>query len=119
MFRLLLFVLVVLQLSESVASETYNDHTSFCGEFRDAECLSLIDKELEVLPKHSLNWYRLMTFKLDYYFDKTQFKELESLILQLLQQENQPERFKIQLYYFYSKTLMYFRKAGPIHLLTF
>jgi tetratricopeptide (TPR) repeat protein len=51
-----------------------------------------------------------MTFKLDYYYDMTEFKKLESLILQLLQIENQPESFKIQLYYFYSKTLMYFRR---------
>ena len=110
MFKLLLLTVVILLSSNSVASETYNDHTDFCAELRDIKCLTFIDNELQALPIHSVNWYKLMTFKLDYYYDKTEFKKLESLILQLLQIENQPESFKIQLYYFYSKTLMYFRR---------
>lgn len=110
MFKLLLFLIGVMLICDSLASETHNDHTNFCKELRDTDCLNLIDRELEALPKHSVSWYKLTTFKLDYYFDKTEFKKLESLILQLLQIENPPQLFKIQLYYFYSKTLMYFRK---------
>ncbi|TMO54767.1 hypothetical protein CWC21_13795 [Pseudoalteromonas phenolica] len=109
MIFLLLFFLLFSSIS-AYASEHFSDHETYCLENEELACLALLKKQTESVPLYSNTWFKLVSYKLDYYYDKREFKKLEKIITPLLEIEEAPDVFELQLSYYYSKTLAYFGK---------
>lgn len=107
MFTLFLFVFLLFS-SSAFASEHFSDHESYCLQKEEQACLSLLKKQSDTVPLHSNAWFKLVSYKLDYYYDKREFKKLEQTIVPLLEIKSMPDVFELQLNYYYSKALAYF-----------
>ncbi|MFY8298924.1 tetratricopeptide repeat protein [Pseudoalteromonas sp. SS15] len=109
MIVLLLLFLLFSSITAN-ASEHFSDHESYCLQKDEQACLALLKKQSDAVPLYSKAWFKLTSYKLDYYYDKREFKKLEQTIVPLLVIENKPDVFELQLNYYYSKTLAYFGK---------
>ncbi|OCW95377.1 tetratricopeptide repeat protein [Alishewanella sp. HH-ZS] len=104
-----LFVVVCLTFSVN-ASENLSDHAQFCAPVAAQNCGDYLQQQLTALTPYSSAWYRIKAYQLNYLFDKHQFRQLNTEAEQLLQQPNLPEVLKVQLYFYYAKTLFYFER---------
>lgn len=109
MVAIVLFVFFLFSYS-AFASEHFSDHESYCLINEEQACLALLKKQSDSVPLHSNAWFKVISYKLDYYYDKREFKKLEQAIIPLLDIENKPDVFDMQLNYYYSKALVYFGK---------
>jgi len=109
MIVLLLFFLLFSSFTV-FASEHFSDHESYCLQKEEQACLALLKKQSDAVALYSKAWFKLTSYKLDYYYDKREFKKLEQTIVPLLAIENKPDVVELQLNYYYSKTLAYFGK---------
>jgi tetratricopeptide (TPR) repeat protein len=113
------FIFVLLFLSSTFsafASEHFSDHEAYCLKNDEQACLNLLKQQSNAVPLYSRAWFKLMSYKLDYYYDKREFKKLEITAKPLFDIENKPDVFEMQLNYYYAKSLAYFgRKEEAKH----
>ena len=109
MFVVLLFFLFFSSITAN-ASEHFSDHESYCLKNEQYACLDLLKKQSDTLPLYSNAWFKLISYQLDYYYDKREFRKLEQAIVPLLAIESMPDVFELQLNYYYAKALAYFGK---------
>ena len=107
MFVVLLFFLFFSSITAN-ASEHFSDHESYCLKNEQYACLDLLKKQSDTLPLYSNAWFKLISYQLDYYYDKREFRKLEQAIVPLLAIESMPDIFELQLHYYYAKALGYF-----------
>lgn len=106
-----IFIILFLFSTFSVfASEHFSDHEAYCLKSDEQACLELLQQQTKSVPLHSRAWFKLVSYKLDYFYDKREFKKLELTAKPLFDIENKPDVFEMQLNYYYSKTLAYFGK---------
>lgn len=107
MLKHVLIVFLLLYVSMGAkASENLSDHEVFCMK-TDQDCLTYIQSRLLNTQKNSSNWYKLKTYEFDYYFDYQKFDNLHSALSPFVDQEELPGAFKIQVYFYYAKSLNY------------
>jgi len=107
------FIFIILFLFSTFsafASEHFSDHETYCLKNEEQACLALLNQQINVTPLYSRAWFKLVSYKLDYYYDKREFIKLELTAKPLFDIENKPDVFDMQLNYYYSKTLAYFGK---------
>jgi len=109
MIVLLLLFLLFSSITAN-ASEHFSDHESYCLQKEEQACLDLLKKQSDAVPIYSKAWFKLISYKLDYYYDKREFRKLEQTITPLFAIESMPDVFELQLNYYYSKALAYFGK---------
>tara|TARA_Y100001956_G_scaffold82476_1_gene103559 strand:- start:1316 stop:2263 length:948 start_codon:yes stop_codon:yes gene_type:complete len=109
MIVLLLLFLLFSSITAN-ASEHFSDHESYCLQKEEQACLDLLKKQSDAVPIYSKAWFKLTSYKLDYYYDKRELRKLEQTIAPLFAIENKPDVFELQLNYYYSKALAYFGK---------
>lgn len=93
---------------QAQAAEHLSDHEEFCRTAPDAACLTFLQQQLGSVTPHSRPWYKLMSYQLDYLYDKQEFSELLQQTEQLLQQPALPPVFRTQLYFYHAKMLKSF-----------
>ncbi|HAW92637.1 MULTISPECIES: tetratricopeptide repeat protein [unclassified Arsukibacterium] len=87
------------------ASENLSDHEQFCQQEVSTSCEQYITQQLSALSSFSHGWYRIKGFQLDYMFDQRQFQQLQAEAELLLQQQALPDMLKVQVHFYYAKTL--------------
>lgn len=109
----MLFILIFLSLFSfnSFSSENFSDHEAYCLNNKEKSCLKLLNKRIYLEKQYSKFWFKLMTYKLDYYYDNQKFEKIIELSPELINIKNKPEVFEVQLNFYYSKALSYFGKT--------
>lgn len=90
----------------TAAAEHLSDHEEFCLQTPATPCAELLQQALTQAPLHSLQWYKLQSYRLDYLYVKHQFRQLHDESNQLLNIADAPLAFRTQLYFFLAKTLI-------------
>ncbi|WP_404340739.1 hypothetical protein [Pseudoalteromonas mariniglutinosa] len=91
-----------------IASEHFSDHESFCLELAEENCLMQINTHLAASQIHSIKWYKIKSYQLDYYYDKGNYAALKAAIDPYIDDQTLPKVFKVQTYFYYAKALRYF-----------
>ena len=105
---LIIFLLITVFSSFAFSSENFSDHESYCEDHKERACLALLTQQAASVPQYSKDWYKLVSYKLDYFYDKREFRKIETMVLPLLEVKNKPTVFEMQLNYYYSKALAFF-----------
>lgn len=88
------------------ASEHYSDHEQICR--AQPDCQGYLRQQINLQPPESVDWYKLQSYLLDFYFDKQKFSELRALCELLLALPDKPVVLQAQLYFYYAKVLLLF-----------
>ncbi|CCQ09233.1 hypothetical protein PALB_700 [Pseudoalteromonas luteoviolacea B = ATCC 29581] len=89
----------------ALAAEHYSDHDKFCGELSDAHCLANINKALMEAEPLGIEWLKLKSYQLDYFYDKQMFEQLALEIEPLVERKDLPVVFTSQLNFYFAKAL--------------
>lgn len=108
--RIFLLLSIVAISFNALASENYSDHEAFCLQESQQQCLPYIKTRLNEAKRNPADWYKIKTYEFDYYYDYQQFDNLFAAITPFVKQEHLPGIFKLQMYYYYAKTLNYIGK---------
>lgn len=93
-------------LLSAQAAEHFSDHEEFCLQQSAIPCAELLQQALAQAPRHSLQWFKLQSYRLDYLYVKHQFRQLYDESNQLLKIADAPVAFRTQLYFYQAKTLI-------------
>lgn len=88
----------------ALAGEHLSDHQEYCRQSPQIPCLTLLAQDLAQTPQHSLQWFKLQSYRLDYLYDKVQYSQLHDESNQLLKITDAPQAFRTQLYFYQVKT---------------
>lgn len=88
------------------AAEHLSDHEEFCLQQPATPCTELLQQALAQTPLHTLQWFKLQSYRLDYLYVKHQFRQLYDESNQLLKIADAPVAFRTQLYFYQAKTLI-------------
>lgn len=88
------------------AAEHLSDHEEFCLQQPATPCAELLQQALAQTPLHTLLWFKLQSYRLDYLYVNHQFRQLHDESNQLLKIANAPVAFRTQLYFYQAKTLI-------------
>ncbi len=88
------------------AAEHLSDHEEFCLQQPATPCAELLQQALSQTPLHTLLWFKLQSYRLDYLYVKHQFRQLYDESNQLLKIADAPPAFRTQLYFYQAKTLI-------------
>lgn len=105
---LIIFLLITIFSSFAFSSENFSDHESYCLDHKEQACLALLTQQAASVPQYSKDWYKLVSYKLDYFYDRREFRKIETTVIPLLEVKNKPTVFEMQLNYYYSKALAFF-----------
>lgn len=86
------------------AGEHLSNHEEYCQRSAQTPCLTLLEQALAQTKPHTLQWFRLQSYRLDYLYDKLQYYKLHTEANQLLKITDAPQAFRTQLYFFKVKT---------------
>ncbi|SNY55114.1 Tetratricopeptide repeat-containing protein [Arsukibacterium tuosuense] len=99
-------VFIMLLAFNLSASENLSDHEQLCQQAASKSCAYYLEQQLSAFPTFSYGWYRVKGFQLDYMYDQHQFLALQVEAELLLQQQTLPDMLKVQVYFYYAKTLL-------------
>ena len=105
---LIIFLLITVFSSFAFSSENFSDHESYCLDHKEQACLALLTQQAASVPLYSKDWYKLVSYKLDYFYDRREFRKIETTVIPLLEVKNKPTVFEMQLNYYYSKARAFF-----------
>ncbi len=88
------------------AAEHLSDHEEFCLQQPATPCAELLQQALSQTPLHTLLWFKLQSYRLDYLYVNHQFRQLYDESNQLLKIADAPVAFRTQLYFYQAKTLI-------------
>ena len=88
------------------AAEHLSDHEEFCLQHPATPCTELLQQALEQTPLHTLQWFKLQSYRLDYLYVNHHFRQLHDESNQLLKITDAPLAFRTQLYFYQAKTLI-------------
>lgn len=93
-------------LLSTQAAEHLSDHEEFCLQQPAIPCAELLQQALAQTPLHTLQWFKLQSYRLDYLYVNHQFRQLHDESNQLLKIADAPVAFRTQLYFYQAKTLI-------------
>lgn len=103
--RIFLLVILLLASTSASSSENMSDHEQFCAHNKTVSCDVYLQQQLAKTKPYSAQWFKVTSYQLDYFFDHQKFDELQQQIESLLQRENLPQSFSVQLYFYYAKVM--------------
>lgn len=93
-------------LLNAQAAEHLSDHEEFCLQQPATPCVEMLQQALAQTPLHTLLWFKLQSYRLDYLYVNHQFRQLHDESNQLLKIADAPVAFRTQLYFYQAKTLI-------------
>jgi tetratricopeptide (TPR) repeat protein len=104
--QILIVLLCAGLLLSAQAAEHLSDHEEFCLQQPATPCEQLLQQALEQTQLHSLHWFKLQSYRLDYLYVNHHFRQLHDESNQLLKIADAPLAFRTQLFFFQAKTLI-------------
>lgn len=102
----LIFAVGLLLPGVTCAGEHLSDHQEYCRQSPQTPCLTLLEQALAQTPLHSMQWFKLQSYRLDFLYDQVRYNEIYDESNRLLKISDAPQAFRTQLYFFQVKTLL-------------
>ena len=105
--RIAILILVISAHNLVLAAETYSDHEAYCNKLSFEACGEKFKKVLANSKPFSVDWYKVSSYQLDYFYDHQLFEQTLVVTTKLLEQNTLPSVFKAQVYFYHTKALNY------------
>ena len=106
-----IWILILVLFASAIFAQSDNNNIHKICETSLSKCLAQIDEQLKSVPKQSRVWFQYKLYQFNALFQLVKMAQLKHEVAPWVDVEDIPLKFKINVYFYHAKLLVYDGKS--------